>query len=136
MTGFHHTSGGGARTKQLRAAYHQAGIAAAQNDMFVRANAFIDTLLAARDTPSRLQELTELVASSQYGGAEGRVAERSRQAVQTLLDNPASMDCRRNLLVYLIYEVQCPSFNMKASLLNDPARGPSRDKSLPALKPA
>lgn len=94
-------TGGGTRTRQLRAAFHQAKIARTRSDMFDKAGAFIDDLLLSRDNPAQLAATIELIAASQYGGPAGSIAEKSRLAVQKLLATPECMDCRRILLNYL-----------------------------------
>ena len=136
MTRFSQSSGG-PRTKALRAAFHEARIAQAQSDIFDRAEAFIDRLLLARNDPAQLAEMTELIASSQYGGSTGNVAEKSRQAVAGLLAEPENRNCRRVLLAYLIYEVQSPAFVITTKSQEDGVQAEqdmSQDRLIPPLE--
>lgn len=136
MTRFFQSSGG-PRTKALRSAFHEARIAQAQSEMFDRAEAFIDRLLLARNDPAQLAEMTELIASSQYGGSTGNVAEKSRQAVAGLLAEPENRNCRRVLLAYLIYEVQSPAFVITTKSQEDGGQAEqdmSQDRLIPPLE--
>lgn len=92
-------------------------MARALDDMFDKANAFIDCILVA--PAEQIDGLIEQVAACQYAGASSHGAARSRQAIYTLLDNPKSMDNRRCVLGYILHNAhnfQHPVANTASSL--------------------
>lgn len=106
----------GPRTRFLRAARFEARIAQAQQDMFDRAEAYIDGMLAAAHDPEALETMIEAIAASQYGGSEGGVAARSRLAARACVAQPDNRDLRRQLLGYMVSEIITPSFPIKNKL--------------------